>query len=396
MSDLGFYLPAALGTTAFLLRLPALLRNPGDPMLRAVAVLLLTATGVFFFGAIPSIETVNRLTGVPNAAAPLVYSLLTAFCGACVVLLINWRGGTPEEIRRATRRCVAAYGLIIVALVVLFALGETPEERLRDLDTYYAGTPFIREMIVLYLLTHSVSALVMTFLCWRWSRDVTGVLRAGLLLMVHGYLLTLLYDVAKFAALGARWSGRDWDTLSTDAARPLVSAASFFIAFGIGMPLVVQRLDGPFQDWLRFRRLGPLWRLVHGVSTGDGGGAPGWSLPLAGAGIRLLQRERDIHDALLILNPYFDLSVRAESVVREVTAGASEPEARARAEAAMVVAALAAFRADPGRRVIAASRMLQRGTGDESRDLVRVSLALLGRGRESARPSLLQRAGIRM
>ncbi|WP_197371312.1 MAB_1171c family putative transporter, partial [Streptomyces clavuligerus] len=271
MSDLSFYVPAALGTAALLLRLPALLRNPRDPMLRAVVVLLATATGVFFFGAIPTIEAVNRLTGVPNVAAPLVYSLLTAFCGACVVLLINWRGGTPEDIRRATRLCLAVYGLIVVALVTLFVLGDAPVERLRDLDTYYASTPYIREMIVLYLLTHSVSSLVMTFLCWRWSRDVSGVLRAGLLLMVYGYLLTVLYDVAKFAALGAHWAGGDWDTLSTDAARPLVSVASFFIAFGIGMPLVVQRLDGLWRDWCRFCRLGPLWRLLRGVAAGGAG-----------------------------------------------------------------------------------------------------------------------------
>ncbi|GLF96312.1 MAB_1171c family putative transporter [Streptomyces yaizuensis] len=392
MSDLSFYVPAALGTAAFLLRLPALLRNPRDPMLRAVVVLLATATGVFFFGAIPTIEAVNRLTGVPNAAAPLVYSILTAFCGACVVLLINWRGGTPEAISRATRWCLAAYGLIIVALLTLFALGDTPVERTRDLDTYYADTPFIREMIVLYLLTHSVSALVMTFLCWRWSRDVTGVLRTGLLLMVYGYLLTVLYDVAKFAALGARWAGEDWDGLSTHAARPLVSAASFFIAFGIGMPLVVQRLEGPRRDWLRYRRLGPLWRLLRGVAQGGGRGR---SSPLAGAGIRLLQRERDIHDALLTLNPYFDFAVRARTVARGVAAGIPPPEAEARAEAAMVVAALDAFRADPGHSVIAASRALQEGLGDESRDLVRVSLALHGMLRGEAGPSLFQRAGIR-
>ncbi|MER5770310.1 MAB_1171c family putative transporter [Streptomyces sp. NPDC001985] len=373
MSDLSFYGPAALGGLAFLIRLPGLLRNPRDPLLRAVALLLITGWGVFFFGAIPTIAWVNEVTGVPNFSAPLVYTILTAFSGSCIVLIINWRGGPPERIRRATRWCAGIYGLVGVALFVLFFLGDAPVERLRDLDTYYITTPCIREMIVLYLLAHTVSAIIMTVLCRRWSRDVSGVLRAGLFLMVAGYLLTLAYDVCKFAAVGARWAGHDWDALSTGVARPFASAASFLIATGLGLPLVVQRLESPWRDWCRYRRLGPLWRLLGEAAEGRGSARIS---PFSSAGVRLLQRESDIHDGLLTLNPYFDPGVRAGVLAGALAAGADPRDAEAAAEAAMVTAALAALRADPEHRVIASSRTLQPGAGHASRDLLRMSRAL--------------------
>ncbi|MER7045866.1 MAB_1171c family putative transporter [Streptomyces jumonjinensis] len=373
MSDLGFYGPAALGGLAFLLRLPGLIRNPRDPMLRAVAMLLVTGWGVFFFGALPTIAKVNEMTGVPNFSAPLVYTILTAFSGSCIVLIINWQGSPPERIRRATRWCAGIYGLVCVALFVLFALGDAPEERLRDLDTYYATTPYIREMIVLYLLAHTVSAIIMTFLCRRWSRDVSGVLRVGLFLMVVGYLLTLVYDVCKFTAVGARWAGHDWSTLSTDIARPLASAASLLIATGLGLPLVVQRLEAPWREWSRYRRLGPLWRLLREVAAAR----PSVRISLLSpAGVRLLQRESDIHDGLLTLHPYLDPEIRARALLDALASGVCRKDAEAAAEAAMVVAALGAMRSGDARQQIAAARAAQRGAGYGCRDLVRMSRAL--------------------
>ncbi|MFD9569305.1 hypothetical protein ACFWBI_05610 [Streptomyces sp. NPDC059982] len=216
---MNFCLPVALGVLVGLLRLPALLRNPRDPLLRSVGALLLTAVGVFVFAAVPMIAKVNEVTGVPNFAAPLVYSLLTACAGSGLVLVINWRGGRPGHILRAKRWCIGAYCAVCAALFALFALGSAPVERLRDFDTYYAGTAYIREMIVLYLLVHTVSALLMSFLCWRWLREVSGELRVGLALIVVGYSLSVCFDVCKFTAIGARWAGLDWDYLSTDLAR---------------------------------------------------------------------------------------------------------------------------------------------------------------------------------
>ena len=138
---------------ALVFKLPALLRGTGAirccvrsaPCSRWPAL-------VFFFAAPPTIGEVNDVIGITNFSAPLVYCLLTAFSAACLVLIVNWRGGPPEETRRVSRRWVIGYSVVIVALVVLFVLGDTPVERLVDFDTYYANEPFVREMIVLYLV----------------------------------------------------------------------------------------------------------------------------------------------------------------------------------------------------------------------------------------------------
>jgi hypothetical protein len=372
MSDITFVIPAVLGGLAFLFRLPGLLRNPRDPLLRSVAALLLTACAVFFFASIPVIAAVNDLTGIANFSGPVVYSVLTAYSGSCLVLLINWRGGPRDQVRSATRLCLVIYSTVCVAVFVLFFLAGPTEERLRDLDTHFATTPFMREMIVLYLVAHSVSAVVISALCWRWSREVSGVMRTGLFLMVGGFTLTLVYDALKFAAVGARWTGHNWDTLSTDIARPIAAAGAPLIAIGFGYPLVAQRLQSIVTDWRHYRQLGPLWQATRPLTNVDRVGtlAP-WTSP----GMRRLQRERDIHDALLTLNPYFDLNVRAEAHENAIAVGKSPTDADAAADAAMIHAALQALADDPDHRIIASSQTLRVVAGEDSRDLAAVSAA---------------------
>ncbi|MFJ3222086.1 MAB_1171c family putative transporter [Streptomyces sp. NPDC086783] len=373
MSDITFFIPAVLGGLAFLFRLPGLIRNPRDTLLWCVASLLLTACGVFFFASIPVIAAVNDLTGIPNFSGPLVYCVLTAYSGSCLVLLINWRGGPPDQVRRATRLCIALYSGICALLFVLFFLAGHTVERLRDLDTYFANTPYMREMIVLYLTAHAVSAIVMTTLCWRWSREVDGALRTGLYLMVPGILLTLAYDALKFAAVGARWAGHDWDFLGTDIARPIAAAGAPLIAVGFGYPLVAQRLSSTLSDRRRYRQLGLLWHVTRELTGADRSTAvPPWTSP----GMRLLQRERDIHDALLALNPYFDEAVRTRAHTDALATGKARQEADAAADAAMILAALDAVRADPDRHVIASTQALQAVAGENSRSLVAISAAL--------------------
>lgn len=265
MPDPTVLFPTVLGGVAALLRLPGLLRNPRDPLLRAVMAMLVAAVGVFFFTSVPVVAKVNELTGIPNAAAPFDYFWAMACAASGIVLVINWRGGSPERIRRATRWCIAAYGTLCAAIAVLFALAQAPVERLRDLDTYYANTPYMREMIVLYLVGHTAASTLMATLCWRWLRHVGGELRAGLALMVTGYGLAICFGVLKFTALGARWAGADWDVLSTEVARACTSVAAPLIAIGMVLPIVVRRFRGRWRDWTHYRRLGPLSQLVGGL-----------------------------------------------------------------------------------------------------------------------------------
>lgn len=374
MKGQDYYTPAAAMAIALAFKLPALRNNWRDPLLRSVCALLTLAGAVFTFAAPPTIEAVNRWTGIPNFSAPLVYCLITAFSAACLVLIVNWRGGPPEQTRRVSRRWILGYSAVIVMLTVLFALGDAPVERLRDFDTYYANTPFIREMIALYLVAHNVAAFVMVAMCWRWSLQVRGWLRAGLMIIVLGYMFNLSYDATKMTAVIARWTGHDLDWLSTSVAPPVASIGANISAVGFVLPLVFQRLSDSWQNWSTYRRLGTLWREVR---TAGPGGAPSvrmawWSA----AELRMIQRESDIHDGFLHLGPYFDQDQRDTALARALEAGADEETARAVADAAMVAAAVRARSADPEGRVIGASEEGAPLSGDGPRDLVRISHAL--------------------
>lgn len=289
--------------------------------------------------AIPTLMAVNRFTGVPNAAAPLVFSLLTAFSGANIVLIFRWSSGPEdaERTRRWSRWCNIATLTVIAAINVLFALGEAPVERLRDLDTYYARTPYIREMILLYLAAHTTAAVTMTLLCRRWAREVHGALRTGLGLIAFGYVLNLLYDIAKFSAIGARWADADWDVLSTEVAPALASVSALLIATGFVLPLVSQHVTSQWDMWRRYSQLRPLSRELQGAtrhSIALGGG------PWTPIEIRLTQRESDIHDGILTVSPYLRAGVRERALRQELEAGRPADEAAAVADAVALATAV--------------------------------------------------------
>ncbi|MGX2993613.1 MAB_1171c family putative transporter [Streptomyces sp. JNUCC 64] len=376
MNGPDYYIPAVATGFAFALKLPALVRHWHDPLLRSVCALLALGTSVFFFSAPPTIARVNRLTGIPNVSAPLVYVLLSAFSASCLVLMLNWRDGTAAATRRTTRRWVAGYAAVSLALITLFALGDAPVERLRDLDTYYANTPYVREMIVLYLTGLTVAGVAMAWLCLRWSLQVRGMLRAGLVNIAVGYLFNLAYAAAKFTAVFARWSGRDLDWLSTETAPLLASVAAVFTAVGFCLPLAFQRLRDRFTIWSTYRRLGPLWQELRGLTPR--GDQPPRLLWWSSAELRVIQRESDIHDGMLCLYPYFDGRIRASAYAAAVRGGSGPDQAHAVADAAMVTVAVRARAADPEGVVLdhCAGNGPADLSGEGPRDLVRMSHAL--------------------
>ncbi|MEV7506758.1 MAB_1171c family putative transporter [Streptomyces sp. NPDC090085] len=374
MTGEDYYIPAAAMAVALAFKVPALRHNWRDPLLRSVVALLTLAGAVFAFAAPPTIAAVNRATGIANFSAPLVYCLITAFSASCLVLMVNWRGGEPEQTRRTSRRWILGYSLVIVAVVVLFTFGDTPVERLRDFDTHYANTPYIAQMIALYLLAHHVAAVVMVSLCWRWSLQVRGWLRVGLVIIVIGYLFNLAYDATKMTAVAARWFGGNLDGLSTYAAPPLASLGALISAVGFVVPLVCQRLADHWQTWATYRRLGALWQEVQiAAPAGTPSVRMAWWSP---AELRVIQRESDIHDGFLHLGPYFDQDLRDGAYGDAVAHGADEDTARAVGDAAMVAAAVRARSADPEGRAVGEDDEVPVDPADGPRDLLRISHAL--------------------
>jgi hypothetical protein len=241
---------------------------------------------------------------------------------------------------------MAAYGTVIVAVVVLVTLADTPVERLRDLDTYYANTPYAREMILLYLLGHSAATTVMCVLCVKWARQVNGLLRTGLRLILLGSLLDVVgFQAAKYAALVARWAGGDLDFLSTIVAPPMASLGALSCSAGYVLPQLVPAAVAHWRSLGDYRALGPLWAQVRFASTAPKPYASFWQLPQE----RLHWREVSIHDALLALAPSFDDRVREAAYGTALRGGAGPREASRGAEAAMLADAArrAAARQEP-------------------------------------------------
>ncbi|MEU0332980.1 MAB_1171c family putative transporter [Streptomyces sp. NPDC006193] len=331
---ISFWIPTAVLTAALVIKLPTIIRLWRDPLLRAVGGLLLLACAVFVFCTPSTIARVNRLTGVPNISAPWCYSLITAFCGSCLLLIITWRNGLSDRsaaTRRAMRWVISVYSGVIVALWVLFLLADAPVERLRDLDTYYATTPFMREEILLYLVAHAVACLITSRLIWNWVRTegLDAWLRWGLKLLGAGYVLNLIFDASKLTAVAARWCGLRLDWLSTDLAPPVAALSAILIAVGFILPHAGQYLHDRWRVRLAHRELRPLYQLMR---TASGEGVP--FVLRATPELRLTRRETFIRDVLLPLARHIDTDLGRRSY--EAALGLGHPAERARALAAAV------------------------------------------------------------
>ncbi len=277
---------------------------------------------------------------MPNFSAPWVYSLLTAFSGAGLLLIVTWRNGLSDRsdaTRRARRWVISVYAGVIVALWVLFALADAPVERVRDLDTYYADTPFMREMIVLYLLGHTVAVLITGRLIWNWVRadGLHGWLRWGLTFLGAGYALNLGFDLAKLTAVAARWTGHDLDTLSTDIAPCAACLGAILIAVGFILPHTGQYLHGRLRVRLAHHQLRPLYVLMRSV---DGDGVP--FVLCAAPELRLIRRETYIRDVLLPLARRLDDDLRTRAHQAALSLGCTPPRAKALAAAVAILDAI--------------------------------------------------------
>ncbi|MFJ4579266.1 MAB_1171c family putative transporter [Streptomyces echinatus] len=331
---ISFWIPTAVLGAALMIKLPTIIRLWRDPLLRAVGGLLLLACAVFVFCAPSTIARVNRFTGVPNISAPWCYSLITAYCGSCLLLIVTWRNGRSGRsavTRRAMRWVISAYSGVIVTLWVLFLLAGRHEERLRDLDTHYANTPFLREEILLYLVAHAVACLITARLIWNWVRTegLDVWLRWGLKLLGAGYVSNLVFGATKLTAVIARWSGRNLDWLSTDLAPPVAALSAILIAVGFILPHAGQYLRDRCRFRAAHRELRPLYRLMCEAS---GEGVP--FMLRATPELRLTRRETFIRDVLLSLARHIDTGLGARSYDAALALG--HPPARARALAAAV------------------------------------------------------------
>ncbi|MFJ4836257.1 DUF6545 domain-containing protein [Streptomyces sp. NPDC088747] len=268
---------------------------------------MLAASGVFVSVAPVSLHKINTVTGVPNFAAPWTYSLLMSFCGACMAMIITWREDPSDRRQRRIRLVWAVHAAIIAALWGTFLMADVSTERIYDLDTYYANTPWMREHIVLYLLAYLASTLVAVWMIWTWISEVSRrSLKTGLVCLMVGYAFGIGFDVAKLVAIGARWSGTNWDTLSVDIAPPFAILGASLVGLGFLIPVAVPFLETWPRDQVTYWVLSPLERRIRRTTPAlTRARVRRWD-PLD---LRLLERRQRVLDGVIALAPSFDHSL---------------------------------------------------------------------------------------
>ncbi|MEW2262276.1 MAB_1171c family putative transporter [Streptomyces sp. NPDC047853] len=345
MNALINYVSCGVLWLGLLVKAPDLLRHRRDPYLRALCAVLGLAGLCFLLGAPPTVGAVNRLSGVPNLAAPLTYAAITGYCAASQILVVHWRGG--PRVRRTARRWALAYALVVLGIAGTFALGDAPEERRTDLDTYYARTPFLAQMIVLYLVAHLTAATVTAVSALRWARRVRGGLRAGLTLLGIGSLCGAGYSVVKLVAVGARWSGHDWSALGTTVSPAAAGLGALLTVVGVLVPLLAPRVTAWRRARRAYARLGPLERALDGLLT-----RRALRLPrprFASPATLLMWRRTSIHNALGHLDAYFDGDLY-DRVHAGALAATDAPERAEAAAWAAVISDAVRREADPAGR----------------------------------------------
>ncbi|MET7981896.1 hypothetical protein [Streptomyces sp. NPDC005281] len=323
---LVFYIPGVLLLLAAGPKLAAGRDVWRDPLIASSNAILLVGSCVCFLSAPPTIRFVNDVTGVANFSAPLVYAGMTALSAGYLMLMVSWRGGPPDLRQHAARLVLVVYGLVIVGIWILFALADVPVERDQDLDTYYAGTPYMREMIVLYMVAHTAATLALAVMSVTWLREVRGVTRGGLVLLVAGLTFDVGYQVAKYAAIVARWEGLDWDVLSTDVSPPLVMLAGVTTACGFALPRIGPPAVDNLRAWRRYRLLKPLFAEVQMLCSPARGIIRWWDPPV----VRLARQEIAIWDGVLACSPYLDDQVRTTAYAEAVASLAADRRSGAR------------------------------------------------------------------
>ncbi|MET9449738.1 hypothetical protein [Streptomyces cinerochromogenes] len=259
------YISCGLLWIGLLVKLPDLIRHWSERSLRAVNGVLALASLCFLFGAPASVQVINRVSGVPNLAAPLTYASITAYSAALLIMIACWRGG--PSLRRTTLSWIYGYTAVLTGIGALFMLGDAAEERSSDFDTYYATTPWISEMVVLYLIAHLAAVTVSAVWSLRWGFEAEvrrrPWLRASLLTIGTGTVISSGYSICKLIAVVARWTGRDWAVLGTSIPPLCAGLGAVLTVVGVLLPMAGHHLSA----WRDFFRLAPLDAVLDPVLT---------------------------------------------------------------------------------------------------------------------------------
>jgi Family of unknown function (DUF6545) len=291
----------------------------------------------------------DRLIGIPNLSmlAALVFGV-TMVC-ALRVMILNWRHPL-ERARRRTRWTVLSYGLVIAAMITLFALSPTAEEHHHDFVPTFATTHYLAEFLVLFFVVYVWSLINITYLCLRWASDTPANqpwLRRGLGLTSVGILFPIGYGTISLTTVVGSWFGADlyyWGVIApnvTGPGVPICTAGVTIAAWGPRLPSIREWVARRRADLRDYRQLRPLWLALRPIDPAMVH-APGTPRERVSIESRLFFRVIEINDWLHQLGAYRDPIVAETLARRGADLGLAASDILAAAEAANIMAALAA------------------------------------------------------
>jgi len=310
-------------------KIRALRSSWGSPRVVALITTCFFSAFALLFAAPANITWINWVSGVPNFAALLVYSLVVCFAGSAFALVLYWRYPAAQAWQRV-RLIVVSYSTIVAAMIVLFFRSEVGEERQVDFDTFYATQPTIAVFLFIYFLATGIGCGGQAYHCWQGSRDEAIAARPWLALGLRWYCAAALFPMAfaviKLFVLLMDWAGeRSFDVLSLTA--PLMASLSMIpLVIAMALPVFGPRRPSPslwLRRWRTYFALRPLHRALVHVNPGIVLVAPGKFL---NPHHRVRRQIIELNDWRWALTPYFDLTVgeAATSLARQAALPSDE------------------------------------------------------------------------
>lgn len=310
--DVAYGATGALCLTLAVSRLVRILRHPSDYLAKTVCLAFFFTAGAFLF-AVPALYLAfDDLIGVTNGATLAVYVCILLTSGAFLTLLAAWTG-------RARSRVVgwaAGYGVVILAMVVLFVLGSPDDgEHPIDFDAHYAADPVLSRFLLLYYAGFAVATSGVAWMSRHYSVMAAPArpwLARGLRWTSWGALLAVLYCALKVIAVAGIMAGAATQDLSTVWAPLSATLGALLMAAGLSLPGWGPAVGDAAGQVLAYRRLHPLWRLltdaVPSVVLEPSSRRTPWAerWALRDTNHRLYRRAVEIHDARLALGPWLD------------------------------------------------------------------------------------------
>jgi hypothetical protein len=269
-TGIQFLLIAAFAGLVAVWHAGQMIRRRAHEYARWLMCAVIAAGCLGFIFQIPTVYAhIDRWAGIANLAYLMAACSFVLCAGLIQLWISTWPGIAPV----GARRLFAGYAAVCAILAALFALGHHPVEQTEDFTVAYIRDPWTAAMIVCYLVPFG--------LCWPWAayRVHKGRIRArsgGRRWLVHG--LTFL-EVGLWGAVGYSLALAVVPiavALGVGGTQRVIPLANSLGAVSAGCSCIglAARTWGPrwdrylastfagYRDRVRYRQLGPLYRLV--------------------------------------------------------------------------------------------------------------------------------------